>query len=206
MAKNRFVFWVLLISGFNILLIRAVGPTSAGQEMSPQVQRMMEQMAKYGTPGQGHEFLKKYAGDWDVAITSWPMTGGQPQTSRGTMKNTLLFDGRYVKGEFEGAMGGASFKGLEIIGYDLYAKRYTTVWVDSMSTAILTLGGTLDASGRVLTETGTAPDPMTDGKTQQKFKNVTTFMADGTYKFEMFMVGPDGRESKGLELLCTRRK
>jgi hypothetical protein len=47
---------------------------------------------------------------------------------------------------------------------------------------------------------------MTDGKTMQKVKNVTTFLADGKYRFEMFMVDPDGKETKGMELLCTRRE
>ena len=52
-------------------------------------------------------------------------------------------------------------------------------------------------AGNVLTETGTSPDPMTDGKTMQKYKNVTTFMGDGKYKFEMFMVMPDGKAIEG---------
>ncbi|MGZ5498724.1 MAG: DUF1579 family protein, partial [Candidatus Aminicenantales bacterium] len=123
----------------------------------------------------------------------------------GTMKNQLIFDGRYVKCDFEWMMGGMTFKGLEVIGYDLFKKMYTTFWVDSMSTAFLTTSGTLDMAGNVLTETGTSPDPMTDGKTMQKYKNVTTFMAEGKYKFEMYMITPDGKESKGLELVCTRK-
>jgi len=60
-------------------------------------------------------------------------------------------------------------------------------------------------AGNILTETGTSPDPMTDGKTMQKFRNVTTFMGDGKYKFEMYMVMPDGKASKGMELVCTRK-
>jgi len=122
------------------------------------------------------------------------------------MKNQLIFDGRYLKSEFEGLMGGMPGKGLEVIGYDLFKNRYTTFWIDSWSTGFVFTSGTLDAPGKVLTETGMFPDPMTDGKTVQKVKNVTTFMEDGKYKFEMYMVMPDGKESKGMELICTRTK
>jgi hypothetical protein len=40
----------------------------------------------------------------------------------------------------------------------------------------------------------------------QKVKNVTTFMEDGKYKFEMFMVMPEGKEFKSMEFLATRKK
>ncbi len=205
MKLSRFLLLAALITGFNIALIQALPSLFSDQEMSAQDKKMMEQMMKYGTPGKEHEFLKKYAGDWDVDASAWSQPGGPVQKSKGTMKNTLIFDGRYVKCDFEGMMGGMSFKGLEVIGYDLFKKMYTTFWIDSMSTGFMTTTGTLNAAGNVLTETGMSPDPMTDGKTMQKFKNVTTFTGDGKYKFEMFMVMPDGKEAKGMELVCTRK-
>jgi Protein of unknown function (DUF1579) len=205
MKLSRFLFLAAVITGVNILVIEALPSLSTLQEMSAQQKKMMDQMVKYGTPAKGHEFLKKYAGDWDVAISTWQVPGGPAQMSKGMMQNQLIFDGRYVKCDFEGAMEGMPFKGLEVIGYDLFKNKYTTFWIDSMSTTFLTTSGTLDMSGNVLTETGTSPDPMSDGKTMQKFKNITTFMADGKYKFEMFMVMPDGKELKGMELVCTRK-
>jgi hypothetical protein len=74
-----------------------------------------------------------------------------------------------------------------------------------MSTAFLVVSGVLDASGKILTETGQYPDAMTDGATMQKVKNVTTFLEDGKFKFEMFMVAPDGKEMKSLEYMSVRR-
>ena len=206
MKLSRFMLLAALITGVNVLLIKEFPSLTGGQEMSAQDQKIMAQMMKYGTPGKGHEFLKRYVGDWDVVISTWSMSGAPAQTSQGTMKSQLIFDGRYLKSEFEGAMGGMTFKGLEVIGYDLFKKMVTTFWIDSMSTGFLTTSGTLDMAGNVLTETGTSPDPMTDGKTMQKYRNVTTFMGDGKYKFEMFMVMPDGKASKGMELVCTRKK
>ncbi len=74
-----------------------------------------------------------------------------------------------------------------------------------MSTGFVVTSGVLDASGEILTETGAWPDPMTEGKQMQKVKNVTTFLEDGKYKFEMFMVMPDGKEFMSMELLATRK-
>lgn len=198
--------WIVAIAAFVMAVVPATAQVQGQLEMSAQEMKMMEQMMKYGTPGPAHAFLKRYAGDWDVEISTWPAPGAPVQTSKGTMKNTLIFDGRYVKCDFEGAMGGMSFKGLEIIGYDLFKKMYTTFWIDSMSTAFLTTSGGLDKAGIVLTETGSSPDPLTDGKTTLKYRNVTTFQGDGKYKFEMFMVMPDGKASKGMELVCTRKR
>jgi len=205
MKLSRFLLLALLIAGVNILVIQALPSFIADQETLAQEKKMMDQMMKYGTPGKGHEFLKRYVGDWDVDISTWQKPGAPAQMSKGTMKNQLIFDGLYVKCDFEGTIAGRPVKGFEIIGYDLFKKLYTTFWIDSGSTGFLTTTGTLDMAGNVLTETGASPDPMTDGKTMQKFKNVTTFIGDGTYKFEMFMVMPDGKETKGMELVCTRK-
>ncbi len=205
MKLSRFLLIAALITGVNILVIQALPSIVGEQEMSAQEKKMMDQMTKYGTPGKGHELLKKYVGDWDVEVSTWAAPGAPVQKSKGTTKNQLILDGRYVKCDFGGMMGGMNFTGLEVIGYDLFKKMYATFWIDSMSTSFLVTSGTLDMTGNVLTETGMSPDPMTDGKTMQKFKNVTTFMGDGKYKFEMFMVMPDGKETKGMELIFTRK-
>lgn len=176
-----------------------------GQDMSDQDKKMMEMMAKYGTPGEAHELLKRYVGEWEFEMRSWPKPGAEPMVSVGTMKNTLLFDGRYVKCLFKGMMGDPKAMGIEILGYDLYQERYVTFWIDSWSTSFALTSGTLDGAGRVLTETGAFPDPMTEGKTMQKVKNVTSFLPEGGYRFEMFMVMPDGTEVKSMEIVTTKK-
>jgi hypothetical protein len=204
MKIRDLVIWAAAITAFVVIFVPAIASTQGQKEMSEQDKKMMEQMMKYGTPGKEHELLKKYVGEWDVDIATY-QDPAKPEMSKGTMKNMLILDGRYLKCDFEGMMGGMAAKGLEIIGYDLFKKEYTTFWIDSWSTAFTLTHGTLDTAGKVLTETGEFPDAMTDGKTLQKVKNVTTFMDDGSYKFEMYMVMPDGKEMKGMELVCKRK-
>jgi len=191
-----------------ILIVGLTAPVWAfphqpsGQEMSAQDKQMMEMMEKYGMPGKEHEFLKKFVGDWTVEMKSWMKPGDPPMMGKGTIKTGLLFDGRYVKGQFEGMMD-RKYAGLEIIGFDRFQKKYITLWIDNMGTGFFTTGGMLDASGMVLTETGTMPDPMTGG--MQKVKDVTTFKPDGSYTFEMFMIMPDGKEFKSMEFVAKKK-
>lgn len=205
MKAKRFILYVALITGFNLALIQAIAMIRPTQEMSAEDKKMMEQMLKYGTPGKSHDLLKRYVGEWDVDVMTWKDPSAPPEKSKATMKNDLILGGRYLRSHFDGSMGGMPAQGLEIIGYDLFKKMYTTFWIDSWSTTFMITAGTLDAAGRVLTETGEFPDAMTDGRTMQKVRNVTTFMSDGSYKFEMYMVMPDGKESKGMELTCKRK-
>jgi len=200
---KQIALWGILVAGF---LAYASSWSTAVPQTTDQEKKMMEQMTKYGTPGKHHELLKNYVGEWDVNVKTWEQAGAAPMASTGTIQSQLIFDGRYLVSHFEGTMGGMASKGLEVIGYDLLKHRYTTFWIDSWSTTFLVTSGTLDASGKVLTETASFPDVMTDGKTMQKVRNVTTFLADGRYTFEMFMVMPDGKEWKGLELDCARKK
>ena len=101
MKFTRFLALIVLVTGIEFLVLQILPPLAARQDMSTQEKKMMDQMMKYGTPGPEHELLKKYAGDWDVEIISYP-PAGQPQKSMGAMKGALIFDGRYVKMSFEG--------------------------------------------------------------------------------------------------------
>ncbi|MEW5902361.1 MAG: DUF1579 domain-containing protein, partial [Acidobacteriota bacterium] len=156
---------------------------------------------KYGVPGKNHEFLKRFVGAWDLEVKAWMQPGAQPMMSKGMMNNELIFDGRFIRCEFEGTMMGQPFKGLEIIGYDLFQNKYITLWIDNSSTAFFLTTGTLDASGKVLTDTGTWPDAMTGGTS--KVKNLTTIIGPDKYMFEMFMMMPDGKEFKYMEFVAT---
>jgi hypothetical protein len=162
-----------------------------------------EQMMKYANPVKEHEYLKKYVGTWDVEVKSWAQPGTEPMTSKGVMKGELIFGGRYAKCSFDGTMMSQPFTGMQITGYDLFQKKYVGLWIDSMSTHFSLTTGMLDATGKIFTETGIWPDPMTGGTS--KVKIVTTWLTDGKYRYEMFMAGPDGKDVKSMEITYTKR-
>lgn len=196
--------WLLavLVAGLTAP-VWALQQTAPTKEMSAQDKQMMDMMEKYATPGKDHELLKKFVGEWNVEVKSWMKPGEPPMTSTGTMRSRLIFEGRYVSCHFDGTMMGRKYMGLEIIGYDKLQKKYVTLWIDTMGTGFFLTSGLLDASGLVLTDTGSMPDPMTGGV--QKVKDVTTFLPNGNYRYEMFMATPDGKEIKTMELVAKKK-
>ena len=43
------------------------------------------------------------------------------------------------------------FQGLGFTGYDNHPKKYVGVWIDNMTTSIMTSSGTFDAGGKTFT-------------------------------------------------------
>jgi hypothetical protein len=197
MGTRRILLTILLVAAFVSTLV-----AFPQQKKQMSQQDMMAQMMKYAMPTKAHDFLKNYVGAWDVEVKSWMKPGDQPEMSKGTMKGELFFDGRFFMGNFDGMMMAQPFKGMQIIGYDLFQNKYVGFWIDNMSTCFYMTSGTLDGSGKVLTETGMWPNPMTGGA--NKVKIVTTHM-DGKFRFEMFRTGPDGKEFKSMEIMYSRK-
>jgi len=197
MKFMRFSFALLLVACF------AAPVAVQGQDKAMTQEQMMEQMMKYANPVKEHAYLKKYVGTWEAEMKMWSQPGTEPTTGRGVMKAETIFDGRYVKCDFEATMMNMPFRGLQITGYDLFQKKYSAVWIDNMSTYFSPTTGTLDPAGKIFTETAVWPDPMTGGTSQVKM--VTTWLSDTKYRFEMFMVGPDGKDFKSMEMLYTKR-
>ncbi len=194
------------MSFFAVCLIVLFAVSFAGasqQQMTTAQQQMMEQQMKYSTPTKAHDWLKNYVGKWDVEVKSWMQAGGEPVLSKASMMGELIFGGRFVKCDFQGQMMDTPFNGMQVIGYDLFQKKYVGFWIDSMSTAFYLTTGTLDMTGKVLTETGMWPNSMTG--VSEKMRIVTTQLSDGKFRFEMFMTGPDGKAFKSMELTYSRK-
>jgi Protein of unknown function (DUF1579) len=98
-------------------------------------------------------------------------------------------------------MMGMPFEGASITGYDNVEKRFFNVWFDNMGTGMMTSYGTGDAKGNMSVE-GTMTDPM---RGEVHHRMVTTITGPDTYRFEMFMVQPEGDE-RVMEILYTRVK
>ena len=64
--------------------------------------------------------------------------------------------------------------------------------------------GDVDASGKVWTMVGQMTDPMS-GKPMQK-RSVITLEDNDHHKMEMFFQGPDGNESKAMEITYVRSR
>jgi hypothetical protein len=134
----------------------------------------------------------------------WIQPGAAPSLSQNSIEATLIMGGRFLMMKFRGMMMEQPFEGLQIMGYDGLQKKYVTFWVDNSSTYFYLTTGSRDESGKVLSETGDWPDPMSGGKT--KVRAATTFISADEFRSEMFMTLPDGKEFKTMENRAVRKK
>jgi hypothetical protein len=176
-----------------------------GGEMTPE-QKMAADMAvymKYAQPGEHHEHLKATVGTWETSAKAWPAPGAEPMTMSGTMESHWILGGRFLQSTYSGSIMGTEFTGMAIDGYDNFQKKYVGSWRDTMGTMTMLFEGHCEQDGKVRIMIGEFVDPASGQK--MKNKGVTTILDENTYRYESYMVLPDGSEFKNMELVATRK-
>lgn len=174
-------------------------PSGDAKAAGPSEEDMKAWM-EAGTPGAHHEWMAKLAGNWncDSKMYDCPM---EMSESKGTMEVKMVFGGRYQHTFYKGEMMGQAFEGSGIAGYDNTTKKFTSVWTDSMSTAVMVSHGEFNKDTQELTMLGEFADPTT--KKMIKSREVSKFIDDNHYSMTFFHT-KDGKESKAMELNFTR--
>ena len=171
---------------------------------TPSHDEMMAQWMKVAAPGENHERLKALAGSWKTTVKSWEGPG-DPQVSEGTCESMLMMDGRYIKEECSGNMGGMPFSGMGVTGYDNQKKKFVGTWIDNMGTGIMTSEGTWDAAKKTMTFHSKMPDMMDMASGKMVPIRMTTKIVDNnTHVFTMFE-NRGGKETKSMEITYTRK-
>jgi hypothetical protein len=131
-----------------------------------------------------------------------PLTGvtspASSSTHMGIAKISWILGDRFLKEEFEGEMSGVSFQGVGMMGYDNGARRFTNLWVDSLSTAMVHAKGRYFAEENRFEFNGTVYDPLIS-----KERNVRTtieIISPKEYVVSTFEPTPQGTEMKTLEI------
>lgn len=179
-------------------------PAAKAAAAAPSQEEMTKAWTAYMTPGKEHALLAKSAGTWTAKVKSWMDPSQPPEETEATMETKVVLGGRYLEDRYEGKMFGQPFSGIGYTGFDNHRKKFVSTWIDSAGTGMMTMTGSLDRSGKVLTMTGTMDDFMTGKPT--KLKSVGTFVDDDHHRFEMWMSGPDGKMWKNLEMEYVRKK
>jgi hypothetical protein len=190
-----------------VTMLAATAAFAADPPKAPAAdqQTMMDKMMKAATPGPQHEMLKKMAGEWNTTVKFLADPTQPMQESQGSSTITSLMDGRYCQEVATGQMMGQPFSGMGITGYDNVMGKYVWSWIDNMGTGIMSGTGTANASGKVITWSGTMMDPVT-GK-PNKERMVTTIADDNHYTFEMYGIPPGAKkEMKMLTIEYSRKQ
>lgn len=177
-------------------------PASAQPQMTPEMLRMMETYQKAAAPGAEHQRMLDMAGTYDLSIKSWNGPGADPSTETGTATRQMILGDRVMVEEVSSQMMGQPFTGHGLSGYDNVSGKYWSTWNDNMSTGVMRSEGTCDAS-MACTYTGSYHDAMTG---QPKTVRMTSRWTDAsTEVFEMHGPGPDGKETRMMEITYRKR-
>lgn len=163
----------------------------------------LEDYAKASKPGPQHKLLEPLNGSWTFSGKFWMDPAKPPTDMKGTTERKWILGGRFLQDDTESpGFTGEKFLGLGLTGYDNAVGKYTTVWLDNMSTGMSPAFGTVDDSGKVFTYLREDFDPVL--KKKIKGKDVTRIIDKNSHTLEMYRE-MDGKEVKVMEITFTRK-
>jgi hypothetical protein len=200
MTSNR----TLSITALALLISTplAAQEAAAPQQMTPEMQAMMEAYQKASMPGAEHQKLAAMAGSYDLTVKSYHTPGAEPAVEVGTATRKSILGNRVLVEEVTSQMMGAPFSGQGLHGFDNVTGKYWATWNDSMSTGLMVSEGTCDAN-LTCTYTGSYHDPVS--KKPQTSRMTSKWTDKTTEVFEMYGPGPDGKETKMMEITYKKR-
>ncbi len=183
--------------------VPAVAPeASKPMAMDPA---MMEKIKALAAPGEQHAVFEPLIGRWNYSGKFWMAPDAEPQETKGKSLNTIVEGKRFLKQEVEGPWMGETFHGTGYIGYDNIKQEYVSVWIDNMSTGMMSSSGQYDSATQTLSLSGTASCPMT-GEKDRPMRSAWTITDKDHSTYVSYMKGPDSQEFKAMELNYTRVK
>lgn len=193
----------LAITGALAASIALAEDKSAAAKPDPKMEEMMKKAEAAGRPGGAHKALEPLVGEWNAEVKTWMTPDAPPMVSKATAKSRWIMEGRFVQEEFHGDFMGKPFHGMSLMGYDNTKKKYSTVWVDDMSTTLFTSEGEAGEGGKVFTLEGKSDCPIT-GEKDKVMKQVFRIVSDDKHVFEMHEPAK-GKDSKTMEITYTRK-
>lgn len=166
---------------------------------------MMEAWMKAATPGEQHKHLARGAGKWTTTQKMWMAPGQPPVETTGTMEGEMILGGRYLHSTYKATMMGEPFEGRAFEAYDNVTKEIINTWIDTAGTGILVSRGKCDDPAcKTVTVTGEMADPM--GGPKVTMKQVTTWVDNDNFKFEIWGSDGKGGTMKMMEMTAKRQK
>jgi hypothetical protein len=198
----HYTYPAIVVAGALIAGLALANDEESPQKLDPKMEEMMKKAEAACTPGPAHQALEPLVGDWNAEVKMWMAPEAPPTISKGTAKSTWALKGRFVQQEFSGEFMGKPFRGIGFTGYDNVRQKYRSVWIDDMSTTMVTSEGDADTGGKVITFGGNYACAMT-GEKNKATKQVYRIVSNDKHVFEMY--DPIQGDSKTMEITYTRK-
>jgi len=129
-------------------------------------------------PGPEHKLLAAREGTWTTTMKAGGMV------SKGTVTYKLELGGMWLVGSMQSELFKTKFSGRSLESYHPAKKKYVSVWVDSMSTAPVTMEGTYDKERKTMTMDGEGPAM---GGKMARYRSITRMPDADTLEMTMFI-------------------
>src|SRR5262245_12866373 len=199
----RYTGAALAVAATIVVSLALAEDKPAVPKLDPQMEEMMKKAEALSTPGPAHQALEPLVGDWNAEVKMWMTPDAPPTITKGTAKNNWALKGRFVQQEFSGEVMGKPFRGISFLRYDHVRQKYRSVWIDDMSTTMVTSEGDADTGGKIITLGGDYACAMTGDKHKQT-KQIFRFLSRDKHVFEMHDP-TKGENSKEMEITYTRK-
>ncbi len=201
MKKSVWIFIMAsLVLAAQVFAIESAAKQTSQEEMAAQ----MEMYEKLSRPGEYHKLLEDFVGTWNATVKMWMDPAAPPTVSKGSSTNKLIFDGRFIYGEFSGEFMGSPFKGINIMGYDNVKKEFVSIWIDNSSTGVVTAHGTYDPVVKKFHFKSAALDPLSGQILEMREESY--FANQDEYISVTYTKSEGGHEFKSMEIKYTRIK
>lgn len=168
---------------------------------TPQQLAEMEKLwADFAMVGPEHQAMAGHVGQWKTVTKDYMLDPAKPTVTEGKAEFKLVLGGRFLVQEYHGTSQGKPFEGMGMTGYDRAKKKYVGTWVDNFGTGVMTTEGDYDPATKTMTEHSDMSSPMGT----MKVKLVTQYKSDKSMVMTMYMVMPDGKEAKSMEVTYTK--
>lgn len=198
--KLKGIIVSLIIANFCINSVFGSDHGKQEPEMTPEMMKAMELMA----PNEKHTVLQQFVGDWKYTGTFKMSHDAPAQSMAGTMKNTMVHDGRFLKQIIKGPWMDAEFEGWGFTGYDNVREEYVTTWLDNMATGIMASSGQYDASTKTLNLKGEHSCAMSGAK-DRYYRSEWTILDEDHSVYKSYTLDPDGKEFMSMKIEYTRK-
>jgi hypothetical protein len=174
----------------------------AAAEQPPDKKDPQSSYEPRSAPGAGQRYLEKFVGDWDVAKTFHPRSG-DPVTVKGTAKQTMIHNGRFLNSEFVFGEGESRSTGTGTIGFQPDKGIFTSVWTDSRQTRMSFRQSKDKFDGK---EIVMFSESLGDAKESRRSRTVSRLEDNGArLVHRQYSISPDGSERLVMELVMTRK-
>ncbi len=167
-----------------------------------QKDSLADPWTRYMTPGEVHEFLSDYKGNWQQTSHFWMAAGQKPQTFLISASAEMLLGGRFLQIKQNGLLAGMPYEGTLLLGFNTTSEEFTCVQTSNFGTGSLVLSGRWTEPFKSIEMHGEMKNPET--QVAVKVRQKIIFSDKDHFRIENYDRQDGSAEFKSAEYIFSR--